>query len=545
MADRRRAGILAVVLLLAGGLVLALLPGPGAARVFGVGLLWWYCAVVAPALALLATITAKPMTPMSIAASVSPVVIATLLARVFVGAPAAPLLVLAAAVAPLLGVLVGPPAARRDHITAAVALASAGLLVWAGCLLAGDLALAFGRPRWHGVGIAGAVGLAACLRAAGCLRAGALTAAVVVLAVPVVMLGVHGLAPWQVWAALASRPALLFADRGPAASGGAVLRVGAVVDLDEAHRVTALSRAVYRVVERDGEALSVREWRLDPGDALMLRPGDRLELAAGAHVRFEAGKRIPGAAVSGVAWADPASRDRDVVLGVAAIIVTLAAGAAALVAGRRAGGTVVASRLMTWVGLSLPPALALLAVCWAVYAADATPELGLGAPPIAALAAVPGLLPVPAVALVAALAALAALFAASVSALGERVLDLAGAGPETTRWLRLAWAATIVAAAGLALPRFDAWQALTWGWGLAAAALLAPALPSADARACRAGAIIGVLVFAGLAVGGRVLVPWAPVVADYPALAAMPAAWAVAAVLGGWLPARRALRVSR
>jgi hypothetical protein len=545
MADRRRAGILAVLLLLAGGLALALLPGPAAARVFGVGLLWWCCAVVAPALALLATIVAQPMTPTSIAAAVSPVLVATLLARVFTGVPEAPLLVLAAAVAPLLGVLVGPPAVRRDHVTAGVALASAGLLVWAGCLLAGDLALAFEHPRWHGVGIAGAVGLTACLRAAGYLRASVLAGAVVVLAVPVVVLSARGLAPWQAWASLASRPALLFAERGPAASGGAVLRVGAVVDLDEAHRVTAMSRAVYRVVERDGEAPSVREWRLDPGDALILRPGDRLELAAGAHVRFEAGKRIPGAAVSGVAWADPVARDHDVVLNVAALALTLAAGAAALVAGKQAGGKVVTSRLAMWLGLSLPPALALLAVCWGVYAADATPELGLGAPPIAALAAVPGLLPFPTAGLVAALAALAALFAASVSALGERIVNFAGPGPKATRGMRVSWAAMIVVAAGLALPRFDAWQALTWGWGLAAAVVLAPALAGANARASRAGAITGALVFAGLAVGGRVLVPWAPVVADYPALAAMPAAWAVAVALGGRLPARRAVRVSR
>jgi len=81
MADRRYAGILAVLLLLAGGLALAVLPGPGGARVFGVSLLWWYCVVVAPLLALLAAIVVLPMTPACMTASVSPVLVATLLAR--------------------------------------------------------------------------------------------------------------------------------------------------------------------------------------------------------------------------------------------------------------------------------------------------------------------------------------------------------------------------------------------------------------------------------------------------------------------------------
>jgi len=547
MADRRHAGILAVLLLLAGGLALAVLPGPGSARVFGVSLLWWYCVVVAPLLALLAAIVALPMTPACMTASISPVLVATLLARVFVGAPEAPLLILAAAAAPLLGVLVGPPLGRRDRAAAVAGLASAGLLVWAGLLLAGDLALALGRERWHGVGIAGAVGLVAGLRAAGRLRAGVLTVGIVILAAPVVVLAARGLPPWQAWAALASRPALLFAERGPAGSEGTVLRARTTVDLDEAHRVTALSQAVYRVIERDGDAPAVREWRLDPGDALMLRPGDRLELAAGVRVRFEAGKRIPGAPVSGVAWADPVDRDHAIIFDVGAAALTLAAGAAALAAGRRASRSTRASRLATAAALSVPPVLALLAVCWGVYAADAAPELGLGAPPVAALAGLPALLPgahLPAVALVAALAALAALFAASVNALGERILDLAGAGAQATSpRLRLAWAATIVVAAGLAVLPFDAWRALTWGWGLAASAVMAPAL--AGARASRAAAVVGALVFAGLAVGGRALVPWAPVVADYPALAAVPAAWAVAAALGRRLPARRAVRVSR
>lgn len=548
MTDRRYAGILAVLLLLAGGLALAVLPGPGGARVFGVGLLWWYCVVVAPLLALLTAIVAVPTTPAGLTAAVSPVLVATLLVRVFAGAPEAPLLILAAGAAPLLAVLAGPPRVRRDRITAAAGLASAALLVWAGLLLAGDLALALGRERWYGVGIAGAIGLGAGLRANDRLRTALLAVGIVGLAAPVVVLTILASSPWQAWAVLASRPALLFAERGPAAGEGTVLGVAAALDLDEPHRVTALSQAVYRVVERDGEAPAVREWQLKPGDALMLRPGDRLELAAGVRVRFEAGKRVPGAAVSGVAWADPVDRDHAVVFDGAGVALTLAAGAAALATGRRASRSRRGPRVVTAAALSAPAVLALLAVCWGVYAADGAPELGLGAPPVAALVGLPDLLPgpfPPALTLVAALAALAALFAAGVNALGARVLDLTDTG-EARSHTRLAWVAAIVVVAGLAIamPSFDAWRALLWGWGLAASAVLAPAVAGGGARASRVAALVGALLFIALAVGGQALLPWAPLMADYPVLAAAPAAWAVAAALGRRWPVRRATLTS-
>jgi hypothetical protein len=50
--DARRAGILVLVVLFAGGLVLARAPGDlGAVRLAGVSLLWWYSALVAPGVA--------------------------------------------------------------------------------------------------------------------------------------------------------------------------------------------------------------------------------------------------------------------------------------------------------------------------------------------------------------------------------------------------------------------------------------------------------------------------------------------------------------
>ncbi|RPH82695.1 MAG: hypothetical protein EHM88_08815 [Candidatus Rokuibacteriota bacterium] len=49
---RRRAAIVALLVLLAGAPLLALAPAvPGAVRVAGVSLLWWYSALVAPVLA--------------------------------------------------------------------------------------------------------------------------------------------------------------------------------------------------------------------------------------------------------------------------------------------------------------------------------------------------------------------------------------------------------------------------------------------------------------------------------------------------------------
>lgn len=53
----RRVGIVTIVLLLVGAVVLGVLPfGAGAVRVGGLSLLWWYAAVLAPALAVVVTV---------------------------------------------------------------------------------------------------------------------------------------------------------------------------------------------------------------------------------------------------------------------------------------------------------------------------------------------------------------------------------------------------------------------------------------------------------------------------------------------------------
>ena len=56
---RRRTAIAALLVLLVGAPLLALAPAaPGAIRVAGVSLLWWYVGIVAPLLATAITVTA-------------------------------------------------------------------------------------------------------------------------------------------------------------------------------------------------------------------------------------------------------------------------------------------------------------------------------------------------------------------------------------------------------------------------------------------------------------------------------------------------------
>ena len=53
----RRVGVAVILVLLAAGAVLAVLPfGVGAVRVAGLSILWWYAAVVAPVVAVLVTV---------------------------------------------------------------------------------------------------------------------------------------------------------------------------------------------------------------------------------------------------------------------------------------------------------------------------------------------------------------------------------------------------------------------------------------------------------------------------------------------------------
>src|SRR5581483_11772267 len=182
--------------------------------------------------------------------------------------------------------------------------------------------------------------------------------------------------PWRAWSEVAERPAFAFAAGSPWVTEGRPLPVATTLRFTEAHRVTAAAAGVFRVRDHDGGRAAVHEWRLAAGDGLTLRPGDELLVPAGARVRFEAGKRVPGAAPSGVAWADPPARHGGLAVAAsAALALTLVLGAAGLV--RRPARAGVAGALAA-------PALVVAAVlgagAWGVYAAWGVPELGLGAP---------------------------------------------------------------------------------------------------------------------------------------------------------------------
>ena len=128
MAASGRVGVGVLLVLLAAVVVVPLLPGdPSAVRLAGVGALWWFVACAAPGVAALTTCAclrprrsvAAPRSGATaalraVAAWASPVVLAVVAARVFAGAPEAPVLVISVTLAPVLALLAssagaGPP----------------------------------------------------------------------------------------------------------------------------------------------------------------------------------------------------------------------------------------------------------------------------------------------------------------------------------------------------------------------------------------------------------------------------------------------------
>jgi hypothetical protein len=478
----------------------------------------------------------------AIGAWTSPALFVALATAVFGGAASAPILVLTALLAPLLALLQAPAADRPSHpLASVVGLAVAALVLWANLLVAGDLAAALGVPRPYGVGAAAVVAwlAVACGSVAG--RGSAVVPlGVAALAVPLALLGgAGGTPPWTAWSQLASRSALSFSPGSAWVTEGRAVARPTTLTFRESHRVTAAAPGVYRVTERDGAAAVVREWRMAAGDALELRPGDQLTLPTGARVRFEAGKRIPGAAVSGVAWAEPAERRALRGVGEAiALGVTLAGGALALVP-PPAGGRRLAVAAM-------PPTILLFvlaAVCWGMYAAWAAADLAIGATSLVPLLGAPGQIagaraPRGLVALLA--AALLVLLFGAVCALRARVAALAAESAGGNAALRLlpgitGWTALVAAAAAAAGWPADSGRALMAALGVAGATWAAPRLDRGDAAAV-AGALIGAGVFAALILGAVELPPWAAMAGRHPVLVAVPAAAAVA-----WA-ARRARR---
>jgi hypothetical protein len=417
-----------------------------------------------------------------------------------------------------------PPAAIAER--AAVPIAAA-LLLAAQLLVAGDLALALGLGRGHGVAAALLVVVASSGRRGVRLRHAAVLAGVAAVAFgAAVVWSQTATPPWTAWTRIASRPLLAFSDQAPAVTQGVDVLVPATLAFTEAQRVTALTGGVYRVVERDGPSPVMREWRLTAGESLAVRTGDVLVLGTGTRVRFEAGKRVPGAPDSGVAWGTPRGR---------APLATLGAflGAVLTLAGLGASGPGAGRRRVTGVGAIGGGLLVVVAaVAWGLYAALAGPDVALGSPMAGSLIEASRVLAPSAGGLpgVLLLIGCASLLAGLSASLRSNVADaFAPAAPGPGRgWA--AWAAVIGAAATVAVVQpVDAWRALGLGAGLAASVLVAPRLVTAP-RARAAARAVGGATFAVTAIAAELGGAGESVVAAYPALVAVPLAWAA-----GWL----------
>jgi hypothetical protein len=539
IAAPRWLGVAGLLGLLAGAIALMAAPGnPGALRLSGVSLLWWYTAGVAPLGAILLgvligcwpTESRDGTSGWAVAAAwTSPVVLGLVAAGVFSGAPGAPAIALAVLVAPLVARLdPAPGGPTRPSVVARLAIiVGVGLVLWANFLLLVDVASLLGLPRWATSIAVAAVALVVpvLLResratASRVSLAGAGSAAFVALA------AVVGIAlatsPWGAWKSVASRPALTFGERDPWVTTGRTLAAPVALDFTELHRVTALSLAIYRVDEPG----RVREWQLREGESLTLRAGDRLVLDAGARLRFEAGKRIPGAAPSGIAWADPPERSAP--LTVAETIgatLTLVAGALALVGP--------ATRTTIRGASALLPAMVLGAVCLGVYGVYTAPGLSIGASALASVFYVPAtVVPSAARGVLVWLTwlVLLALLAATVLAL--RGILRAACEARTRRDVtERVMTGLVVAAAIASLWPVDASWALLTGLGLMASAVVAPRLAADEPVARLAGSLVGAAAFVCLAL--LRLPAWASVAGAYPAMTAAPLAWIAARVSRG------------
>lgn len=558
MAAGRRVGVGVVLGLLGVALVLAAVPGdPGAIRLAGVATLWWF----ALAAALVSTVTASiflrpprnvpaprsdtrnvpstgsfanipsPRSDTIIAAWVAPVVLVSLASRVFAGAAEVPVLALALVSAPLAALLGAAPGegTGTNRVASVATLAAVGLVLWASLITLGDVAQVLGARRWLAVVLATALALLASAwraRDPGWALGASLGAGTLGVVLAVVVVGaIAATPPWAAWSEVASRPALTFAARSAWVNEGRRFAEPVSVAFTEAHRVTALAPGVYRVVEEVDRRRVTREWRLAAGDALTLRPGDRLVLEAGAQVRFEPGKRVPGAPMSGIVWADPPERHRlSTLVETFGVALTLVGGALALSLRVAAGAPSTARGALA--GSALLLLMVLSAVCWGVYGAHAAPELALGAGASAGLVELPALLlqTLAGRALVAAtVIALILLFVATTCALRDVGIADGAPGARDAVWTGLL---ALAAAAGV-WPG-DAWRVFLAGCGLAGATVIAPRIAGGGRAAELAGSAVGAAAFAGLAAAAGLLPVWAAAPGAYPILLAGPLAWASA-----------------
>lgn len=533
---RRRVGLTVMLALLIIGVLLSVLPWhAGAIRLAGVSVTWWYAVALAPGVAVLVRlIVGTPAPVRALASWVAPALFVSVAMQIFVAAPAAPLVALAAILAPMMaGCVRARAAGSLPRFLAVGILSAAGTLVaCANFLVATDLARGVGLERWHGLLLAAPIALVLAWRGGSRWRQPVLVGSVGLLAIAVVAVAVAtGVTPWRAWTRLASRPVVAFDESSVWVTQGRTLSTPTSVTLTEAQRMTATSIAMWRVVPGDDGDGSALEWRLVPGDSLALRSGDQVLLPAGAGVRFESGRRVPGAPISGVAWADAtASSALDGLLAAAGAVVTLVGGGLTLLASPSASKTSVRSH----VALLATASVVIVAVCWGVYAADVGADLALGVPAATAF------MRLPSVAVsgawggaleVVTAVAITGLLMTAVTTLADRVADAWSIG--STRHASVLRAAVVTAGALVALVPTTAWNALMLGLGLAAAGL-GPTLVDAPPPLRLMASVTGAVAVVSLALADPWLSPIAPALSAYPALLAIPLAAGA-----GWMAAAR------
>ena len=349
-----------------------------------------------------------------VGAWVSPVVLAVLAARVATGDAGVPMLLATVVCAPLLALLLAQRQAQhpsgwavidsrapglapaRSSVVLRSGVVLRGVAIFVGLVLVlaanlivvGDLARLLGLTRVHGVGAGTVVAVAVIAWPAGdrwWRLAMPIGAGLVLLPLALVVASTQS--PRATWSTMAMRPALAFDARSAWVTEGRAVGERLTLTFDEPHRLVAPAPATWRVVESDTAPVSIREWRLAAGDALTLRPGDQLALDAGTRVRFEAGRRVPGAPISGAAWADGGRRPMLVTLATSiGLAITLVGGGWALVPATALPVSRVAAIIVP-IGLS---AFVLGASLWGLYGIAVVPELALTpralAPPLEVVA---------------------------------------------------------------------------------------------------------------------------------------------------------------
>jgi hypothetical protein len=428
-----------------------------------------------------------------------------------------------------LGVQPAERAGERESLfRVAILLLAVAVLLWANLILAGNVAVWLGAPRWQGIAAAAGAGwLLTAWR--GSARLAPILLLIVLIAVsgPLIALAKEaGAGPLAAWARVANREPFRFPARSQWVTAGRGLTIAhgrPRIVFDEDHRVTAPAggRLVARV--QDGDRATDREWTLEPGQSVTLRRGDQLLRSAMERIQFESGKRVPGAPESGIAWA---AGDRPSWARAVGLLLTALFGALALLrAGvpappmSRAMVAVVAGGLM----------IALLwGQCKAVYTALEAPDIFLGgiaperllawdASGERDVASSPAQLSL--------LAGGLASFLASSIALRARLgaLDRTGSG-EIGHDVGL-WAGVFAIAAIAALWPVDVWSLVLLVLGAVGSSLGASTLAPAPVSVATAASLVGLAVFASLALVAAWRSPADGVLGAllaYPALAAVP-----------------------